>query len=102
MGLPVAPEEAIVTAPVYCCPAVRPVPLTVTVTAPGALPLVGLTLSQLPPVAVDALAVNGRPEGDVVTLMVCVFGAGPPAICEKLSVVLGVTEIEPAVTTTVT
>jgi len=101
IGLPVAPADAIVTVPVYC-PAVNVAPFTVTETAPGAVPLAGVAFSQVPPVAVVKVTVNGSPAGFEVTLRVWAAGEGPPAIWLKLSVVLGDTESEPAVTVAVT
>ena len=58
MGLPVAPEEAIITVPLYV-PAVKPDGFTETLTVPGVAPLVGVADNQVPVEVTVKLTVDG-------------------------------------------
>jgi hypothetical protein len=72
--------------PVYV-PAASPVVFTDTTSVLGAVPEVGVTLSQLPPDVVDALADHvSVPPPAFVNETFCAAGLAPPAVPLKVSV----------------
>src|SRR5579871_2457294 len=76
--------EATDTVPVYVPTPSDPL-FTITLTLPGVVPLVGDTLSQLPPLLVVAVAVNVCPLVDVATAMVWIFGGEPPGTASNVN-----------------
>ncbi len=75
-------------------PAARLPGFAPTVRVAGAVPVVGATVSQLPPLAVATVAVNGSGTPPAPTLRLWGAGFGPPNV--KLNVNgLGVTDSVP-------
>src|SRR5580700_6813770 len=108
MGLAPAPAAVIVTVPAYVPTGKLPA-FTNTWTAPGVVPLPGVTVSQLPPLAVAAEALKAKETGVLETVIVCAGpcvngGAKPP--CGSVNVRpaegAGEPEMLPAYTVSVT
>jgi hypothetical protein len=80
IGLPVAPDEVMITWPVYW-PTARVPALTETETLPGVVPLAGVAVSHVPPAGtVEEVTVKLSDDGDPVTAIVWAGGALPPVI----------------------
>jgi hypothetical protein len=75
-GLFDAAGAVMVKVPLYV-PAVRPVILTETLTLPGAVPLAGVTDSQVPP---DVVAVKANPVMSLPIETLRADGAVPPIV----------------------
>jgi hypothetical protein len=92
-GLLLAPGAVIVTDAVYV-PAASPVGFTPTVRVAGVVPLVGVTVNQLPPAAVAVNAIGELPDNAIV----CAGAGAPPLWCVYVSEV-GLTPIVGALLT---
>jgi hypothetical protein len=92
-----------VTVPKYV-PALRPAMLAETVIGPGVVPVVGVTVSQFPPVVVVAAAakLTGAAEFGTVTWTVAAAGFELPTVPENVTLAGLVVKVGPAATVRVT